>query len=108
MSIFYCRLENLGGYTDHTRKRKRNAPRGAMAMGRLVLDSLKEPKKRQYGLLQRWVLGKMPNNDPWESGIGDFEVWWWLNLKTPFAWLEDTVRYLFDLSFTVIYICLLL
>ena len=75
------------------RKRKRDAPRVAMAKGRLVLDPLKDPEARKYAVLQRLILGKMSNKEPRESGVGEFEVWWWLNLKTPSAWLEDTVRY---------------
>ena len=106
MSIFYCRPPNLGDYTDPTRKRKRDVPLQAVATGRLVLDPLKEPEKSKYVVLQRWILGKGAIKGPQESGIGHFDTQWWLNLKTPSAWLEDTVT--FHQSFTVMYIYLLL
>ena len=103
MSIFYCRPPNLGDYTDPTRKRMQGVPRQAVATGRLVLDPLKEPEKSKYGVLQRWIIGKGVKG-PQESSIGQFDTQWWLNLKTPSAWLEDTVT--FRQSFIVIYIYL--
>lgn len=106
MSIFNCRPSNLGDYTNPTRKRKRDVPLQAVATGRLVLDPLKEPEKSKYVVLQRWILGKGAIKGPQELGISHLETQWWLNLKTPSAWLEDTVT--FHQSFTVMYIYFLL
>ena len=80
MSIFYCRLLNLGDYTDPTRKRKQDVLRQAVATGRLVLDPLKEPEKSKYVVLQRWILGKGAMKGPQESRIGRFKTQLWLTL----------------------------
>ena len=99
ISFFESRPEHLGVYTDPSKRKKRDA---APVHGPLVLEPLKGPDQRKYKTCQRWLYGDIPNKEPRESGVGVFAVTWWANLKTPCAWLEDTVRYLFNLYFTVI------
>ena len=100
ISFFESRPGHLGDYTDPTKRKKRDAAGPSVLeplKGPLVLEPLKGPDPRKYKTYQRWLYGDISNKEPRESGVGVFGVNWWANLKTPCAWLEDTVRYLFNL-----------
>ena len=96
LSFFEIRPPYLQEYTDPTKKRNRQIILLDMESQEeqepLVADpNPNEPDPDKYRMFKLWALGDIPNEEGRESGIGRFDVVWWVKLRTRFMWLEDGV-----------------